>query len=129
MPINMRFLTLLLSLLLTYGLLRAQEVSGTAFDDQGKPLAGASVTLKRSKDSSVVKLGVSNTAGEYQLIAIPSGQYFVNISHIGYTSRNSAVFQVEEAGITLAPSAALPRITGSLKEAVITAGKPLVEVK
>jgi iron complex outermembrane receptor protein len=125
----MRLLTLLLSLLLSYRLLQAQEVSGSTFDTQGKPLAGASVTLKRDKDSSVVKLGVSNIAGEYQLTAIPSGQYFVNISHIGYASRNSPVFRVEESGITRAPPATLSRITGTLKEAVITAGKPLIEVK
>ena len=54
----MRKTALFLLILFSYGRLRAQEISGFAKDYQGKPLAGASVSLKKSKDSSIVKLGI-----------------------------------------------------------------------
>jgi hypothetical protein len=73
--------------------LKAQQISGIAQDDQGKPLVGSSVALKKAADSSVVKLGVSNATGKYTFTNIASGHYFVNISHVGYAPGNSAVFK------------------------------------
>lgn len=53
--------------------LKAQQVSGIAQDDQGKPLSGASIALKKAKDSSVVKLEVSSSAGKYSFTNVISG--------------------------------------------------------
>src|SRR5882757_8134539 len=107
----------------------AQQVSGTAQDEQGKPLAGSSITLKKSKDSSVVKMGVSNSTGNYEFMDIPSGYYFISITHVGYTSRNSAVFETKGEGFTRIPAIVLPRASADLKEVVVTSQKPPVEVK
>src|SRR5882757_1540909 len=126
----MRILPLfLLITLLSYGALHAQSVTGVALDQQGKPLAGASIVLKRDKDSSVVKLGISDGTGQYEFPSIPPGHYFINISHVGFTSLNSVVFQVNDEGGARVPVTSLSRISGDLKEAVVSSRKPIVEVR
>jgi len=108
---------------------QAQQVNGTAQDEQGKPLANASIALKKSRDSSVLKLGVSNSAGKFEFVNIPSGNYFINVSHVGYTPHNSVVFEVKGEGTTTAPLVPLAKAAADLKEAVVTSRKPPVEVK
>jgi outer membrane beta-barrel protein/carboxypeptidase family protein/TonB-dependent receptor-like protein len=109
--------------------LEAQQVSGVAQDDQGRPLSGASIALKKAKDSSVVKLEISNSAGKYSFTGIAGGQYFVNISHVGFSTKNSSVFDVRGEEVTTAPATSLTKASSNLKEYVVTAQKPVVEVK
>src|SRR5277367_483929 len=96
----MRISALSLLMLLSYYGLKAQQVNGLVRDDQGKPLANASIALKKTKDSSVVKLSISTATGQYQFSSIDPGSYFISISHVGYTSRSSASFQISENGKT-----------------------------
>src|SRR5882757_4420444 len=100
----MRTLLFLFISCITCTALQAQQINGVTQDDQGKPLAGSSIALKKTKDSSVVKLGVSDAAGKYEFKDIPAGNYFINISHVGYTPRNTAAFEVSGEGITNAPA-------------------------
>ena len=44
----------------------AQNVKGLVKDVEGIALANASVSLLNAKDSSVVKLAITNKTGEYQ---------------------------------------------------------------
>ncbi|HEV3324640.1 MAG TPA: outer membrane beta-barrel family protein [Puia sp.] len=125
----MRKTALLLLILLSYAGLRAQEISGFIKDSQGKPLAGASVALKKRYDSSIIKLGISDTTGRYSFSAIPAGAYFVAVSHVGYTPANSTPFGIADYSATQAPTVILVRASRELKEAEVTAVKPLVEVK
>lgn len=125
----MRKTALCFFILLSYASLKAQEITGLAEDDQGKPLAGASVALKNDKDSSVVKLTISKTTGSYSFSAIGPGSYFVTISHIGYTAQSSANFETRAGGNLELPAILLPHMTKELKEAIVAAQKPLVEVK
>jgi iron complex outermembrane receptor protein len=125
----MRITILLVLGLLSYGKPEAQQIAGSAQDDQGKPLAGASIALKKNKDSSVVKLGISNAEGQYEFPSIPGGLYFVTVSHVGYAPRNSAAFTAGEGTIVHIPPIVLARASRELKEVEIAARKPLVEVK
>jgi len=116
-------------MLLSYYGLKAQQVNGLAKDDQGKPLANASIALKKTKDSSVVKLSISTATGQYQFFPIDPGSYFITISHVGYTSRSSASFQISENGKIDVPNISLARAPKQLSQAVVQAAKPLVEVR
>src|SRR5882757_6311256 len=103
----MRTLLFLFISCITCTALQAQQINGVTQDDQGKPLAGSSITLKKTKDSSIVKLAVSDASGKYEFKDISTGLYFINISHVGYTSRNTPVFEVSGEGITNAPVSGL----------------------
>ena len=124
----MRIATLFLLSLVCYAKSEAQQITGSSHDDQGKPLAAASVVLKKTKDSSVVKLSISDAEGQYEFSAIPEGQYFVTISHVGYVPVNSAAFRVEGVSVHI-PAVVMARASRELKEVEVAARKPLVEVK
>lgn len=125
----MRILPLFLLIIFSYENLMAQQIAGISRDDQGKPLAGASVALKKNKDSSVVKLSISTPTGQFEFSTVPPGDYFISVSHVGYIPRNSAAFEVKTDGLTRLPAIDLSHASKDLKEAVVASRKPLVEVK
>src|SRR5258708_36905800 len=125
----MRISALFLCIILSYESLNAQQVTGFARDDKGKPLSDASVALKNNKDSSVVKIGISNTSGQYEFSPVNPGNYFITLSHVGFVPRNSASFITKTEGNTLAPELSLSRAPKEMREALVMARKPLVEVK
>ncbi len=125
----MRILPLFLLIIFSYESLVAQHITGISRDNQGKPLAGASVALKNNKDSSVVKLSISAPTGQYEFSTISPGKYFISVSHVGYISRSSAVFEVKPEGVTAVPAIELSHAPKDLKEAVVASRKPLIEVK
>jgi iron complex outermembrane recepter protein len=108
---------------------QAQQIKGSVKDDQGKSLAGATILLKKIKDSSVAKLSVSNAAGEYSFEGISAGTYFLNATFVGHTTRNSSTFEVSGSGDVNAPEIVLSKASGDLKEVVVTTRKPILEVR
>jgi len=125
----MRIPALILWIILSFESLSAQQVAGFAKDDKGKPLSGASVALKNSKDSSVVKIGISAPSGQYEFSPVSPGRYFITVSHVGFIAQNSVVFRTDKESRTTVPEITLARTSKELREATVTAGKPLVEVK
>ncbi|HEY0680340.1 MAG TPA: outer membrane beta-barrel protein [Chitinophagaceae bacterium] len=123
-----KFLGWLFSLSLITISVSAQEISGVVKDEQGKTLSGASIALKKASDSSIVKLAVTNSSGKYEISGIQPGNYFVNISYVGHTSRNSTAFEVNGSGVAV-PDITLSKADGRLKEVVVTSRKPVIEVK
>ncbi len=122
-----KLIVILLLQLLAITCINAQTVSGTVKDETGKPVPGATVSLLRAKDSSVVKFGVSADNGEYLFPSVAAGSYRVNASFTGFQSSYSAVFSL--SGDTKLPDLQLAKITGNLGNVTVTARKPLVEVK
>jgi hypothetical protein len=107
----------------------AQKITGEIKDAQGKALHNASLSLKRSKDSSLVKIAISGTDGKYEFNNIKEGSYFINASAIGHGPFNTASFEVSGNGNTSVPGISLTKTVGQLKEVVISAKKPMIEIK
>lgn len=108
---------------------RAQKITGLVKDDQGKVLSGASLTLKKIKDSSIVKIAASNVSGHYEFAGISQGRYFVAASFIGYGLKISQSIEVSGAGDVMVPEIILTKMSANLKEVVVTSTKPVIEVK
>lgn len=117
--------TFLLLLVIASGY--GQSISGLVKDEQGKPLAGASVSLRKS-DSGVVKLAVSSSTGEFRFEAINAGKYIVSGTFIGHTESFSVPFIFNGSDFKL-KDLLLAKISGSMKEVTVIAKKPPVEVK
>ncbi|MGE5106575.1 MAG: outer membrane beta-barrel protein [Sphingobacteriales bacterium] len=124
-----KLITLLLIFITTLSAVQSQKISGIIKDDQGKTLSGATVSLKRTKDSTLVKLGVTNTSGKYELLNIPSGKYFINASYISHTAYSTPAFEVSGSGDIAEPEIILAKASGSLKEVVVNTQKPVIEVR
>ena len=107
----------------------AQNIKGNVKDESGKGIANASVSLLNAKDSSVVKLAVTDQNGQYQFKNIKEGRYMTNISYVGYKAAYSAVFELSGSGEANAASVTLIKLSGDLKNVTVTAKKPVIEVK
>jgi len=123
----MRILFLLL-LAATTSFVQAQQVNGIAKDASGTPLTGATISLLKATDSSVVKLAVSKENGAFNFVGIKEGNYRVSASHIGYQPSISAAFSLADADVTI-PEFKLNKISSGLNNVTVTTRKPMVEVK
>jgi hypothetical protein len=104
------------------------KISGTIQDDAGKPLASATLSLLRAKDSVLVKLAVSNKEGHYEFISIKEGKYLLSITSVGYGKKFSSSFDLTASGIDL-PAIALQQASKDMNAITVTAKKPFIETK
>jgi hypothetical protein len=111
----------------SYGLIRAQGISGNAVDTSGKPIPFATVALKKASDSTVAKYTTSDLDGQYNFLNVAAGRYFISIDAVGYFPAGSAVFEIKDGGIHV--PVIMARYKGSLQEARVTAIKPLLQVQ
>ncbi|MEO5563854.1 MAG: TonB-dependent receptor [Chitinophagaceae bacterium] len=108
------------------GSVSAQKVIGVVKDQQGKGLDKTTVTLLRAKDSTMVKLSVTDNAGKFTIESTP-GQYLVSTSHVGYLPVYSPVFDLS-TDQTLA-DLTMVRSEGALAGVTVSSQKPMIEVK
>ncbi len=105
----------------------AQQVSGTVTDKTGKALDGATVALIKAKDAAIVKRTASEL-GKFEFNAFEADSFRVLISYTGFEAAYSPVFFAGKDPVVLAPIR-LAEIAAALHTVVVSARKPIVEVK
>src|ERR1700761_4003084 len=103
------------------------NLSGKVSDKDGKSLDGATVYLKRSADSVLVKTALADAAGNYQFENIKKDNYRVYVSMIGFQQYKGEVFQFDADKIF--PAIVMSANGNVLKEVTISSQKPLIEHK
>jgi hypothetical protein len=106
----------------------AQQVSGVVKDQQGKGLEKSTVSLLKAKDSSVVKLVATGENGRYSISPVEPGRYLVSATFVGFAPVYSTVFELSGSGMNV-PDLTVSKTTGNLQEVMVTAKKPIVEVR
>lgn len=126
------FKTLILSILLiTFSLItQAQngKVSGNVMGADRKPVAFATVTLLKSKDSSLVKGAVADIGGKYEFEQIEAGKYLIAAVNMGMKKSFSHIITVTGTPVKV-PALTLTADTRNLKEVNVTAKRPFIEQK
>jgi len=106
----------------------SQKITGVVKDEQGKPVASVSVMLQLAKDSSVIKITLTNSAGIYEFLGRP-GNYFIALSHTGYSAKISSPFEINAADEIKLPDLVLENAVIKMQGVTVTSKKPLIEVK
>ncbi|MDO8994874.1 MAG: TonB-dependent receptor, partial [Daejeonella sp.] len=106
----------------------AQQINGSVKGEDGFPLKNVSVSLKKTSDSSTVKLNISDEKGNYSFNNIPAGKYFITAAYTGYLNQRSDDFEVTKSDANI-QTIFLAKAQINLKEVTITYQKPLIEVK
>ena len=130
----MKKLFALLSVCLLFHFATAQtktgRISGSVKDASAKAVEGGTVTLHKSKDSSLVKVSLTNKQGDYEFEKITDGKYFVRVSAVNLSAASSDVFEISSVNnaiqlteFQLAPAGK------SLGEVTVSARRPFVENK
>ncbi len=122
-------LTLLVCLFSFYNLAQAQgSIKGNVLDAENQAALYANVVLHSAKDSSMVKGGITDENGDFQLLNVPFDQYYLQVSYVGfapYLSPNFALNTSEKTfeTITLQP------LNAELGEVTVVAQRPILEMK
>jgi hypothetical protein len=127
----MKFVLSLLFTVLIVQVAVAQNilVSGEIHDPAGKGIAAASIMVLNPKDSSLVKAGLSDDNGHFEMLLSSAGDYLMRYSSIGYETLMQSSVMVSGGiernlgVITLKPTEA------ELKSFTVSAKKPMIEVK
>jgi len=105
------------------------KVNGTITTSQ-KPVESASIGLLRAKDSSVVKLAVSDKSGQFLIENVKEGKYLVAVQSIGHTKYYSTSFDITTANpLHSLNSIELKVASKELSAVTVVSQKPLIEQK
>jgi iron complex outermembrane recepter protein len=104
------------------------EIKGTITDTKGKIVEFATVTLLKSKDSTLVKGALADANGNFEIEKIVDGTYILGITQVGFAKYISPVFNINEA----TPSINFKQIqineaSQNLDEVKVVAQKPFIE--
>jgi hypothetical protein len=128
-PIKM--LMLLSILIFTTALLKAQTtdkgaIKGSIIDEQKTSLPYATVVLKKAKDSSIYRTALSSYKGAFAFTGIKAGNYFIEISMIGFEKFIKPDVTVDDTETDLGVLT-LKKATNMLAGVTIKAEVPLIE--
>jgi hypothetical protein len=122
----MRKLFLLLALVISLAS-NAQQINGLAKDTDGKPLNGATVSLLKDTGRAILKYTLTKD-GAYGFESVQPGRYRVSASYVGFSPTVSPVFELNGEKTTV-PDLKLTKASGQMNTVVVTATKPIVEMK
>ena len=124
----MKNLLVLIALLLSFSAFGQQTgtIKGVLQDDNQETVEFATIVLRSTPDSAVVKTALSNETGAYELLNVAYGNYFVEVKYLGYADYFTPAFDFNTATYEV-PQIVLSRGTTVLETAVVTSKRPLIE--
>ena len=106
------------------------KISGVVTDESQKPVQSASVSLLRAKDSSLVKIAVTDKEGKYLFENISEGKFLLSISSVGFQKKFGQSLEITAANSSFhAQPISLSAEAKSMQEVMVTAKKPFIETK
>ena len=128
-----KVIIILMALAITFksiGQTTESKVSGTVIDTKKAYVEFANVLLKKTKDSAVIKMAVTEEGGKFTFEEVPFGDYFIETSFVGYATTTTTSFSlsIENSPLQLNPIT-LQDLTINLAGVVVTSKKQLIEQK
>ena len=107
-----------------------KTITGIVQDNNGKGLVAVSVSLLKAKDSSLVKVALTETDGSFELTTSATGPFMVSYIAFGFEKKYSTVFDLTSTDKYKVTTASLTVITKKLADVTVTSvKKPMIEVK
>jgi len=106
------------------------KIMGSVKDASMKSIHSATVSLLKSRDSSVAKFVATGKDGQYEFLDIADGKYFVSVSNVGYAKVVSAPFEISSSNATInVPVLVISEQAKDLGGVTVTAKKPFIEAR
>src|SRR4029079_449135 len=106
------------------------KITGSVKDASMKSIHSATVSLLKSRDSSVAKFVATNKDGQYEFLGVADGKYFVSVSNVGYAKLASAPFEVSSSNSTInVPGLVITELAKDLGGVTVTVKKPFIEAR
>ncbi len=103
------------------------KVKGDVRSDTNEGIPFASIILSQLADSTLVKATASDGNGGFSMSNVPSGDYYLSVTYVGYSRYDSDAFKVSGADYN-APSVIMRSESISLDAVTVRAEEPLIEV-
>lgn len=104
------------------------KISVKFIDESRTPVPAVTVSLLKQKDSSLIKVAVTETDGIANFENIKEGNYFLSASHTAYQNYFSSVITIDNKNSNIIlPDIILIHKTGELKEVTVQTQKPFIE--
>jgi outer membrane receptor protein involved in Fe transport len=106
----------------------AQAITGRVTETGDKGIESATIAILSATDSAVIKYGVSNQQGYFELTNLKNGVFTVKVSCIGYHTRLLSNINLNGSTVKL-PDIVLNKQLKELKEVVVANKTPILERK
>lgn len=101
----------------------SQNITGTILDENNNPIAFTNVVLYNDVSKEVITGTISNEKGIYTFKDILKGKYYIEISALGFETKKSKVFELDE---THNMDFVLKEKTQILNEVVVKSKRPVI---
>lgn len=128
-PINILILATSLLSAINARAQTSNAITGLVKDEHNKPLEAVTVSLLKANDSSLIKAAITDTSGLFEIEKETGGQFLLSYTSMGYGKAYSAPFQLETGNGFKVPALQMNPEGHKIADVVITARKPMVEVK
>jgi outer membrane receptor protein involved in Fe transport len=109
---------------------QAGKISGTVKSADDKPIEAATVSLLKTKDSSLVKISVSDKTGLYEFEKIKTGSYILKTEAVGFTTTFTNVIELtENNSIIQLPNIKMAASIAELSAVSVVSHRLLIENK
>ena len=106
------------------------EVRGVVLAEDNTPVAGATVTVRSKRDSSLVTGQVAKDDGSFRIQGLRPGTYYLRITQLGYAPRTSPDFSVTPEKLsTTITGIQLPRVAVELSTVDVVAERSAVTIE
>jgi iron complex outermembrane receptor protein len=103
------------------------KINVVVVNEMAAPVADATVSVMNAKDSSLVKIGLTDKTGSTEFGSIKEGNYFLLVTHAGFRKEYSEMFAIHSGQLALEKRITLI-VSGSNLEAVtVSARRPFIE--
>lgn len=128
--VRLRMLFACIFLCTVIPILKSQNIiSGTLISEEQSALPYVNVVLMNIVDSSIVSSTISGQDGDFELREVPPSSYLLAFSAIGYRKTVlTASLENEQTSLALG-KISIEKEVQELEEVVVTAEKPLIELK
>lgn len=96
-------------------------------NDQKAGIESATVELLKSTDSALVKTSLTDKAGNTSFEAVTYGSYVVRVSAVGFNTKYSPVFSIDQALVTLQPLNLSVKANMQMQGITVSAKKPFIQ--
>ncbi|RYG05535.1 MAG: hypothetical protein EOO02_03500 [Chitinophagaceae bacterium] len=118
---------LLFALLVSFSAQAQHSIKGKLFDSlANKPVVGATITILKQKDSSLVSFSMSDSKGVFEITNIGNGAYRILLTHINYHNTTRSVTISDQQKAADLGTVVLNDLAHTLEEVTVTAEAPPV---
>jgi len=104
-------------------------ISGKVTDEANEPLTGAVAELRNTADSTLAKVNVADAVGKFNFTNVKQGSYYLKTTLTGFKPHSGNTFEYDGSSEKELPAVKMSQSITNLKQAEVSAIKPLVEVR